>query len=271
LAVTTVNIDKLLKALSGGGAFACEYGTSGVGKTLNGLLTLPRPVMWIPTEPRDLTRPIKTAMHIDKSIKSDDIIITTLDNSGDKLDFFNDVDKFSKVKSILYDGLTFDMAMNVSDDVIDQAHEARISKKDVGAKELSSKVKGTIEGQGITNNIIKRILSALGRLATNGKFVVVTCLEDDKPKWDRSLTGAPSLSGKEIPKLYDGFFDLIGRVVHKYDKEGKKMYPPEIVFEESGEYTAKWTGVWDLPMKQGKNGLVKVCDLNWSKIFGVVK
>ena len=123
--------------------------------------------------------------------------------------------------------------------------------------EMASQMKTTMEGHGIRNTSVFRILNLLGSLAAGGKTVVVSCLEMEHPKFDRELSAGPALSGKEVPNSFPAFFDLIGRLTPNVNDKNEIIYPPIVSFESNGDYMAKFTG------KSGKrNG-----PLDWGKIL----
>jgi hypothetical protein len=89
-----------------------------------------------------------------------------------------------------------------------------------------------------------RLTVGLGRLSRQGKIVIVTCLLQENPKWDRELAAAPALKGREFPVNMPGFFDLIGLVEPRTDAEGKIIYPPRVRFQSPDDsFVAKFTGV----------------------------
>ncbi|MEN6422369.1 MAG: hypothetical protein ABFD76_10530, partial [Smithella sp.] len=63
------------------------------------------------------------------------------------------------------------------------------------------------------------------------------------PKWDRSLSCAPALAGKEFPRDMKGYFDFIGLVESRFDNDGVVIYPPVVSCDDDGSFVSKWTGI----------------------------
>jgi hypothetical protein len=76
-----------------------------------------------------------------------------------------------------------------------------------------------------------------------GKIVIVTALLLENPKWNRELSAAPALKGREFPTNMPGFFDLIGLVEPRTNGDGRVLYPPMVRFQSADDsFVAKWTG-----------------------------
>ena len=240
------------KQLPQHGTFICIYGQSGVGKTVTSLATLPKPLFWIVTEPRDLRKPLEAA-----GTTEDDVDIGPYENLEDLLTFLSDGENFKRNKAVFFDSLSYTMSIELAKEIGLEAYESRDKKSKID-RPIASQMKTTMEGHGIRNTSVFRILNLLGSLAASGKVVVVSCLEMEHPKFDRELSAAPALSGKEVPNAFPGFFDLIGRLTPRMDKDtGKIVYPPIVSFESNGDYMAKFTG------KGGR----RVGPLDWMKIL----
>lgn len=237
------------------GTFICIYGQSGVGKTVTSLASLPKPVFWIVTEPRDLRKPLEAA-----GVKESDVNIGPYENLEDLLAFLSDPKHFNGHNSVFFDSLSYTMSIDLAKEIGIEAYEAR-NKKDKVERPIASQMKTTMEGHGIRNTSVFRILNLLGTLAASGKVVVVSCLEMENPKYDRELAAGPALSGKEVPNAFPGFFDLIGRLTPNVNKDGAVIYPPIVSFQSDGGYVAKFTG------KGGK----KIGPLDWGKILNATK
>jgi len=127
-------------------------------------------------------------------------------------------------------------------EITDESFEAR-SEKERQTKPLVSKVKMSIEGFGGLSANMFRLTAALGRLSQMGKCVIVTALLSENPRYNRELSAAPALKGREFPANMPGFFDLIGLVQTRTDGEGKVVYPPLVRFQSpDGLFLAKFTG-----------------------------
>jgi hypothetical protein len=252
------------KDLPTGGYLVNIWGPTGVGKTVSSLGSLPGRVHWIPTEPRSLTEPIKVVMK-EYGRKETDFLISPYTNIMEAIEFLNKLCKGemkTEYDSLLYDGITYTMGMQLTKEVGEEAYESRAKKADVD-RPISSQAKITVENRGTINEYIKRIMNLLGDIAASGKTVVVTCLDSENPKWDRDLKGAPAIFGREIPRLWPGFFDLIGYVHPRVDKDGKNIHPPLVSFEADGSYMAKSTGI--MPKKKGPLDFGKILNIQAKK------
>ena len=89
-----------------------------------------------------------------------------------------------------------------------------------------------------------RLTAMLGKLSQAGHAVIVTCLLQENPKWNRTLAAAPALKGREFPQNMPGFFDLIGLVESRQDEDGNVLFPPMVRFQCSDDsFLAKYTGI----------------------------
>jgi len=230
------------------GLFCMLYGVAGVGKTWNCLKTLPKKICYMPSEPRGYRRTTDAI-----GLKDSDAELITWEGIEDLLEFLTVVENFDPYKSVFFDSLTYTMNQDLTREVTKESYDAKGNVD----KPIESQMKLSMPGRGLVNTATFRILGALANIAAYGKTVVLTCLEQSNPKWDRTLSGGPVLSGKEVPNNFDGFFDLIGRVYPHTDKDGQLSYPPAVSFASTGDYTAKATG------DMGK----KVWPLNFEKIL----
>lgn len=232
------------------------YGDTGLGKTVTSLKTLPKPILWITTEPRDLNGPMLAAGIGEKDgIKEEDVFIVPYTDFMEVLEFLADNEYYPKVKSILFDSLSYFQGIQLTQEVIDENFD---NKTDKGTKIITAKAKNTQEGFGVVNNSVFRVLRLLGLQSSAGKAVVVTCLVTERPKYDRSMEAGPMLVGKQVPDQLPGFCDLIGYLRPRQDAEGHRVYPPHVSFKEGEGYLAKYTG------KDGK----KEGPLDFGKILG---
>ena len=217
------------------------YSDTGVGKTTSILQSAPLPIAFIQTEPRSLRPSIEAA---GRPELESEMTRFTYEDVTDLLEFLNNGENLAEFKggTIALDSLSFLMNISLAEEITDEAYEARDTKKK-GIKQLASLTKMTLEGQGVRNSLMFRITKALMRYSASGFTVIVTALLADKPKWDRALSAAPALSAKEYPINMPGYFDLIGKVRPRTDKEGVIVYPPFVDFEPDGTFVAKFTGV----------------------------
>lgn len=222
--------------LPSNGTFICIYGESGVGKTFNSLKSLPKKLAYIPSEPRDFARTFNAIGITDK-----DADIITYEGFEDLMETITKVENFKGYSSILHDSLSYSMTIDLAREISEESYDTKKDKEKLD-KPIATRLKLSQPGIGTVNKAVFRILEAYGKLAAYGKTVVVTCLEKSNPKWNRELAAAPALSGREVPDNFPGFFDLIGYVFPKLDKDGNVVYPPAVSFASDGSYLAKATG-----------------------------
>jgi len=225
------------------GSFIMIYGATEVGKTTTVIQTAACPIFWIATEPRNIGISIKAA-------KRDDLDIDYMEYQDfeDLIKFCSDADNFKRYKTVVCDGYTHLMNINLSLELTTERFDS-LSDKEKDYKPLISKTKLSQEGYGGISGNMNRISQCFMRLAANnGKDIIVTCLEAQNPSWDKMKDYAPSLKGREFPEAMFGFFDLVGRVVTRR-KGGKVVYPPMVYFEtpkravDMGEsWSVKYTG-----------------------------
>jgi len=222
------------------GRFIELYGDTGVGKTVSTLQTAPPPICYIQTEPRSLGPSLDAANRPDIEI---DVFV--YDDFPDLMEFVTNPDNFDRYASVIVDSYSHLMSVALSGEITDEAFEAK-TEAERQTKPLVSKAKMSIEGFGGLSANMFRLTAALGRLSQAGKCVVVTALLTENPRYNRELSAAPALKGREFPANMPGFFDLIGLVQTRTDNEGKVIYPPWVRFQSpDGSFLAKFTGKGD--------------------------
>jgi len=238
------------KDLPVGGALICIYGPSGVGKTVSALISLPKPCLWVPTEPRDNRTKIMVAVK-QGSIKGEDISVHEYINWQTVMEVMEDDKTTGPFKSCFIDSLSYMMGFSLESEVTEDTFEERkaaAKNKSDDDWTINDMVKLSQPGRGDVNNAVKRLLSSAGRLSRSGKCVVISCLPEPRPKatkYGSPFSQAPALTGGEIPKLFPGPFDYIGYVESRYDTDGVIVYPPSIDFEGDGSFMAKYGGLGD--------------------------
>ena len=219
------------------GRFMMLYGPTGVGKTTSILQTATAPVCYIQTEPRSLKPSLDAAGRLDL-----DIDVAVYKDWAGLIEFVANPKNLERHKTIICDSYSQLMAVELSTEIEDQAHEAR-TEKEKAVKPLASQTKLSQEGYGALSSLMFRLTAALGKLSRAGKIVVVTALLQESPKWNRELAAAPALKGREFPVNMPGFFDLIGLVEPRTDSEGRIVYPPRVRFQSPDDsFVAKFTG-----------------------------
>ena len=149
------------------------------------------------------------------------------------------------------------MAINLSDEILDESFEAMDKKKI--EKELTMRVKLSQEGYGSLSGNTLRLTNALTRLSLLGITVICIARAESAPKFNRALAAAPSFKGREYTKYFAGFFDFIGYVEDRV-VDGQVVYPPSVSFQGDGSFVCKWSGI------QPKGGVYKRV-LNIEKIL----
>lgn len=223
--------------ISRDGKMILIYGGTGVGKTTSIIQSSPDPMILVQTEARSLGPSIEAANRPDLKIK-----VAVYENWMDLIEFLSNPKNFEEFKTVVVDSYSHLMSVGLSQEIEDQAYEAR-SQEEKKVKSLVSQTKLSQEGFGALSSLMIRVTAALGRLSRSGKIVIVTCLLSESPKWDRDLAAAPALKGREFPVNMPGFFDLIGMVETRTDGDGKIVYPPRVRFQSPDDsFVAKFTG-----------------------------
>jgi hypothetical protein len=216
------------------------YGETGVGKTTSLLSTAPQGSLYIPTEPRNPRISMEAAKR-----PLDDIFVYRYTDWLSLMSFLleDDMKQYAD-KAIILDSATHLMNVRLSNEIEDEVFDAKDDKeKEIKAIINSSKL--SMEGYGGLSSQMSRLIKVLGDFTRQGTDIIITALVTEHPKWDRELSAAPALKGKEFPMNLPGFCDLIGYVVPRIDpKDNKKKFPPIVQFEaRNGEYMSKFTGV----------------------------
>lgn len=224
------------------GLFMLLYGETDVGKTCSVLQSAPGPVMWFQFEKRAHGLTLAASGR-----DANEITAVLYEDWQDLLAFHANVKNFDGYQTILSDGTSYLMNVELSGEIEDESYEALPEEKR-SRKSLIASTKMSQEGFGGLSSNMFRYLKLLGRLAHEGKIVILTALVQDNPKWDRDLVAGPAFKGREFPSNAPGFFDLIGFVQHRHvqDQDGnaKIVYPPWVSFEDVNDdgFLCKYTG-----------------------------
>ena len=212
------------------------YGESGVGKSVTSIQTAPDPIIYIMAEGRDVLKMLTAAQRPDVKIRFG--FYSTWD---DLMEFVTNVENFKGARTVIIDSLTHIMSICLSDEIMEEGYEA-LDKKKGQEKELTMRVKMSLEGYGTLGGQMLRLTNALTKLTQAG--LVVDCLArvEQNPKFNRALAAAPALKGKEYSKYFQGFFDFIGYMEPRVE-DGHVIYPPLVSFQDDGSYMSKWTGI----------------------------
>jgi hypothetical protein len=214
------------------------YGEAGVGKSVSALQTSPLPILYIMSEPRDVTKFLIAA---DRQGAEDQISFTFYTNWDEMMEFVNDYANFKDYQTIIVDSISHLIAINLSTEIEDE-NFAVMDEKKKSEKGLTFQTKMSQEGYGTLAAQMLRFTNAISKLAMKGKTVVLLARQDQNPKFNRALSAGPTLKGQEYAKHMAGFCDFIGFVEPRMDDDNTNQYPPFVSFEPTGVYMAKWTG-----------------------------
>lgn len=214
------------------------YGEAGVGKSVSALQTSPLPILYIMSEPRDVTKFLVAA---DRVGAEDQISFTFYTNWDEMMEFVNDYGNFKDYQTIIVDSISHLIAINLSIEIEDE-NFAVLDQKKKEEKGLTFQTKMSQEGYGTLAAQMLRFTNAISKLAMKGKTIVLLARQDQNPKFNRALSAGPTLKGQEYAKHMAGFCDFIGFVEPRMDENGANLYPPFVSFEPTGSYMAKWTG-----------------------------
>lgn len=226
------------------GRMVLLYGDPGVGKTESTLMSAPRPLIYLPCEPRNPTENITIA-----KFKQGELLILVPENWNDLIQYLSEMILHPEnipgdrrtYKTVFLDGASHLMNVSLSGEIEDEAFDAR-DAKDKMIKPLVNQAKLTLEGYGSIASQMNRLIKLIGRLSADGMVVVVTALVKTQPKWDRDISVAPNFKGREFNLDAPGSFDAIGYVQTRRDGAGNILYPPLVSFREGEGYQAKWCG-----------------------------
>ncbi len=236
----------------GSGIFALLYGGTGVGKSVSTLQSAPDPILYVIPEPRDVNRILKAAGRPDVRFE-----VAQYENWPGLIEFFANFDNFKKFNTVFVDSASHLMNIQLTQELQGQSFAAMDAKK-ADAKSLVFQTKMSEENWGALAGQMFRFANLNMKLAAEcGKVVIWSALETSTPKWNRALAAAPNFGGRMFNRDFPGFFDLIGLVKPK-EKDGKTVYPPEIMFDSpDDDFVAKATG--GMAATRGP--------LNWEKIL----
>ncbi|MFA5195179.1 MAG: AAA family ATPase [Bacteroidales bacterium] len=219
------------------GNFILIYGDSGVGKSATVIQTAQDPIYWIVAERGQIDLTVKAINRPDIKLK-----VGYYEGWDDLLETIYDIKNFEKIKTVLFDGLTHVMNVHLADEILEENYESRDKKNDKSEKDMTMRVKGTPEMYGVLSKQMTRLMKGFEQLTIAGIDVICTARTQDSPKWNRELSCAPALAGKEFPRDMKGFFDMIG-LVERNVIDGQVKYPPLVSFEDDGSFLSKFTGL----------------------------
>ena len=222
----------------GKGSHILVYGKSGVGKTCTVFQTAEDPIFYLMAEGRSIDSTLAVINRPNLRLK-----IGYYNGWNDLLDTMYNTSNFSKCKTIFGDSMTHLMNIHLPDEILAENFEARERKKgEETLKDLTTRVKGTMEMYGVLSRQMSRLMKACQELCILGYDVIWSARDQDNPKWNLEFSCAPALAGKEFPRDMKGFFDFIGMLESRYDEKGEIIYPPVISCDDDGSFLSKWTG-----------------------------
>jgi len=229
--------------LTSSGKFFVLYSEEGKGKSTSTIQSLPERIAYVSCEPRN---PYEWLAASGRNPEDIDFIFP--DSYEDLINFYQDTDRIvQEYKATVLDGVSYLMEIELSMEILDQHFESKYIDEITGkVKKGISKVhmlqsKMSEEGYGILAKQMGRLFRHIARLSQRGLIVVVLCLLDNNPTYQRALKEGPLLPGRAFAKVLPGFVDYIGRVKDYVNKDGFKDFPPSVDFEGSG-FMCKYTG-----------------------------
>jgi len=220
------------------------YGPPYTGKTLTSIMTLPKPLLYFGCEPKGLDRTCKGHIDLPALKKSGNFKHGRPESYEDLCDTLakNEDMIVEKFKAVLFDGITFFMGVDLLGEIQVETGKAGIFNATERPLINSSRTDQT--GYGGLATLMNRLCKLIGNIAARGPVVVLTAQQTEDPKWNRELSAGPALAGKKFGEEFPGFFDMIGRVEKREDKDGRVVWPPNVWFESGKDesFTARWSG-----------------------------
>jgi hypothetical protein len=231
--------DELLSGTSGD--IILLYSETGVGKSVTCLQTARMPILHFMTESRDPSKFLIAADRPDLR-KKGNLRFGFYESWDDTLSFFSDPKNTAPAKTIIVDSITFLSNIQLMNELTDETFEA-LKPEDREGKQLIKQTKMSMEAWGGLSGQLKRFTNIVSKLSQEGKTIIFLALLEENPKFDRSLSAGPALSGKDFPKVLPGFCDFIGMLEPNIKENGRIVYPPRVRFISDGTFMAKWTGL----------------------------
>lgn len=232
------------------------YGDQSAGKTFNSIQTLIESfgeLLIIKCEGRSLSETIKLT-----GVNPSMITIYEYTKWDDLIDFLGNPTEeeqqvLANVKAVLIDNVSHlmnnELKWEIEDDTYRRVYKDSKNDGFVNENRMGMDGYGAVESK--MSRFFKLVTTAFIR---QGKPVVFTALLKSSPSYDRALVAGPNFIGKALPENLKSFFDLIGRVVKRYNSEEDKqqlIYPPGIEFDSpDGSFMAKWTGNPEAPKRR---------------------
>lgn len=250
------------------------YGDTSSGKTHSGITGIPKTLL-INKEPKDprLIHSIVDPLYHEK------VEYIEFDGFEDEASYLNDLIKRYTAgerpyETIFHDGLTFTMS-SYKQALEDDRYTAReLEKKDENKPRpgLVDRTRLERPDWGTIASLTARETKLLHQLSKFGLLVVSTAIAEEYAKWNNTTKVAPSLTGKEFPKLIHGWFDTIGYVVSPFHiTPDGQFHPPKVSFLSNDD------GMSSAYMCRGNSILLRAeqkygpLDLNLAKIAKIIR
>lgn len=249
----------------GGGkrTMALIYGDTGKGKTLSTLMSAPLPVRYYECQSKPVEQTCEGTLDIEKMAEEGQISVGKVTEFNDiYVDITENFEEIVKTfKTIFVDDYTYLSEYILLKEIQRETGRAGVFEK--SDRPLVNEARTDMTGYGAVASHMADLTGMLGKLASAGMIVIVTALQVDEPTYNRELSAGPNLAGKKFPDTMGGFFDLVGKVQQRKNKDGDIVYPPVVYFQAPEEdFMAKWSGK---PLK--KPAML----LDWSKILNYKK
>jgi len=226
------------------GLFAFIYGGTGVGKSTSLIQSLPDPILYIMTEPRD-----PAAFQAAANRPGVEIYYGQYENWYDLINLTANPSNFDGYNSVVVDSITYLMKVRLTGEITNESYEALPADKK-SRRSLVTQTRMALDDWGGMANQMFRLFEDLGTLSTTGKCVVVTALLTSHPKWSPQHEYAPALAGNQFSEGMPSGVDLIGwvrdsNVVDRNTGQntGEITWPPIVDFRSNATHIGKWTGI----------------------------
>jgi hypothetical protein len=237
------------------GNLMMAYAIAGGHKTCTIIQTAQDPIVLLTAEGRKIKTSIVAINRPDLRMK-----VGVYEGFDDLIDTIYTPSRFEGAKTVFLDSITHLMLVHLSQEILSENWASKSDKeKDEIEKQLTMQVKLSEESYGTLAQQMNRLMRGLQGLTMAGYDVVVSARLSDRPKWNRALSAAPALMGKEFSKSMDGFFDFIGYIepweapvlaegekpptIGASTADTWKYFAPLVSWNPNEEYMAKWTGV----------------------------
>lgn len=250
-----MKVRKPFEKFSYAAASALIYGEPGVGKTVSTLLTAPKPIIYYEIDPKPVERTIWGLSDLkDVEIRHPESFMDIF------TEFQENAEEIIKsgAKTIVIDPLSHLINVILLGEIEDESFRAGVFGDKGNLRPLVSMGRTDLAGYGSLASLAKRFCDSFRKFVSEGISVICIALLQENPKWNKDLIAAPAFTGREFPRDFPAYFDLIGLVETRYNEKGEIVYPPLVRFESDGNFLAKWSG----PRKGPLSG-----PLDWSKIL----